>query len=188
MSDINNYVRVDGPNDPERCQGRTAHGPCPYKYIKGSTFCMRHGGAHAIKREEKEAKRMYLLDKYQGRVGALSGHPDIKSLASEVGIVRMSLEEILNFCNGERNKLIVHVPQINMLANTIKGLVESLQRLQERNKLLLDKTQIFVIADAIVKLITQHVTDASVHAKLSMEIADVIERAILAEDSAGSAT
>lgn len=188
MDDINNYVKVDGPNDPERCAGRAAFGPCGNKHIKGSTFCMRHGGAAAIKKQEKEANRMYLLEKYQGRVGQLSTHPELKSLASEVGIMRMTLEEVLNFCDGERNKLIVHVPQLNMLANTIKGLVESLQRLQERNKLLLDKTQIFVIADAIVRLVTQHVTDASVHAKLAMEIADVIESAILAEDSAGSAT
>lgn len=194
MADVNNYDKVQTPEDEaERCWGQVKTGPCPNKRVHGSEYCLRHGGTHAKRRNAQEELRMYRLGQYQQRVGELSSHADMKSLAGEIGIIRMTLEEVILSCtdkdgNANRNQLLVQAPQINQLAITVKSLVESLQKIQERNNLLLDKKQIMSMADGIIKILTTHITDAETLAKVGMEVQNVIEKSILIEDPAGSAT
>lgn len=187
MNDVRNYERVEHEWDPERCDGVVSAGPCPNKAVPGSRFCMRHGGAHKVRQNRQEAIRMYQFTKYKERIGDLSTHGEIKSLHMEIGVIRMSIEELINNCNSH-NDFMVRVPQINQLTQTVKSLIEAWQKLQERNNLLLDKKQIMMIADGVVKVVTQYVTDPALVSKIGMEVCNVIEKSILSEDSAGSAT
>jgi hypothetical protein len=188
MNDVNNFVKVDGPDDPERCTGRTALGPCPNKYVPGSKFCLRHGGAYALRKNEQEKVRMYKLTAFQQRHGELTAHADMKSLAGEIAIIRMTLEEVINSTGGNTNELLARIPSINMLANTTEKLVQSLQKIQERNNLLLDKAQIVTMGQGIIALLTKYVTDPEQLATIAMELTNVIEKSILVDDPAGSAT
>lgn len=170
-------VKMDGEDDPDRCRGSMAHSQCGHKRIPPSWFCSKHGGAHTAKSEIKKEKKMYQLLQWQSRVGEFAGMERVKSLRDEIGIARFTLEELMKKCD-DANKLLVYNPQIIVLLNQIRALVDSAQKLEEKGNLLLDKAVIFHVADAIVKIISEYITDGEQLAKIGEEVANVIEGAV----------
>jgi hypothetical protein len=174
------HERVDDEKDPNRCQGVIANGPhagqCFYKASPGSEYCSLHGGHNAANAEKKAAIRNYKLRQYQERVGELADSTSIKDLREEIGIIRMTLEAILNQCESP-NKLLIYSGQITNLVMMVSKLITTCQQLEERNNNLLERKVVIVIADSIVTLIGQYITDPDTLNELGARICESIESA-----------
>lgn len=169
-----------GEKDPDRCQGVIANGTnagqCNYRASPGSKFCSLHGGHNAANAEKKAAIRNYKLRRYQERVGELADSSEIKSLREEIGIVRMTLENIINLCDND-NKLLIYAGQITNMVGMVSKLIQTCQQLEERNNNLLERKVVIVIADSIVTLIGQYITDPDQLNEIGTRICESIENA-----------
>lgn len=148
-----------GTNDPSVCQGNTGNGPCHYKAVPNSKFCELHGGSAAIKANQREELRNYQLNGLLAeRAARLGNSTQIKSLADEIGLMRALLESIFNQLETPEHALL-YSDKIEKLAKNIGDLVERWQKLQEKNKELLDREAVMRIFDKILEKVVVHLAD-----------------------------
>ena len=157
----NKFTRFDESihHPKERCigQGRTGD-LCPYLKADGTDYCVRHAANKQRISREKQELENYRLVKYKARVGELTNSSGIKSLREEIGILRMTLENILNQC-GNDTELLLYSSKIADLCMKIDKLVTSCDRLENRMGMLLDKTSILAIAEQFIDLISEYIQD-----------------------------
>ncbi len=165
----NTYERVAKPDDPDRCQSVTAHGQCHLKAIKDTPYCILHGANTIVKEERKQQIRSYRLQLWQQRLNELSDHPEIKSLRDEIGILRMTLEPILNACK-DANDFLMHSGKIADLVVKIEKLVSSCHRLEAASGQLIDKTTALNFAQQLVEIVSRHVEDSDSLDAISGEV------------------
>lgn len=170
---------VCDPTDPNRCQGirqGDSGGQCVYLSVPGCSFCLMHGGGTQASQNKKNALKNYQLTKYAERVGDLANNPEIKNLREEIGILRMTLESLLNMCDTP-NKLLLYTDKITNLVEKVNKLVVSCQQMEEKNNNLMDRKVVIVIADSIVTLVAQYVTDPDELAEIGSKICESIASA-----------
>jgi len=134
------------------------HGQCPYKRIKGSDYCVRHGGHKQVIKNEEESKRQYNVAKWRARIDHFSEHQGVKTLREEIGIARLMLEALLQTCKDEMD-LVLYSQKISELVGRIEKLVVSCSRLESSMGMLLDKAQAMQMAGRIINVISEHVQD-----------------------------
>lgn len=145
-------------DDPLRCQAVTNMGQCPYKRIEHSEYCIMHGGIKAQERHKKHQYHDYRIQQWQERVDELAGSQHVKNLRGEIGLLRMSLEHVLNLAKTPQ-QLLIYSDKIQSIIRDVKSLVETCQKIEERNKELLSKTEIMNIADAVINIMSSFITD-----------------------------
>lgn len=174
-----NKFTVCDEKDPHRCQG-IKHGDnggqCIYLSVPGCNFCIMHGGGSQAHANKKNALKNYQLTQYAERVGDLSNNPEIKNLREEIGILRMTLENVINLCDTP-NKLLLYSDKITTLVEKVNKLVESCQRMEEKNNNLMDRKVVIVIADSIVTLVGNYITDPDILLELGSKICGTIAEA-----------
>lgn len=148
-------------DSPFRCQGVTAHGQCYIRQVPGSKFCPAHGGTNALRAQEKEKQRLYLLTQFQDRVHAHEDHSEIKSLRSEIAILRMLLETTLNKCKDEY-ELMLKSSHIGQLVNSLNALVMNCNKLELSTGGMLDGNQAISWVQQIARIIDTHVKDTEI--------------------------
>lgn len=163
--------RITSEDDPERCQsvGRE-RGQCNNKRTPGSDYCLLHGGNKGQGVEAVAAVRNYQLTKFQAELERHSDMSTLKSLRNEVGILRMTLETLLNRCN-DSNDLIMNSITISNLVGQIEKLVSSCHKLEGQMGQTLDKQQLMQFASQIVGIISNNLVGQE---KLVGQIADEI--------------
>lgn len=142
------------PDDPNRCQEVTGIGQCQNLANEDTDRCeihMRHGNVM-----ERRKLHNYRLERWQARVDDFVDSDEIKSVAGEIGILRMTLEQILNRIETP-NQFIIHSNVINDTVTRIEKLVSSFDRLENRAGKLLDKSALIQLAGNIVDVISKHV-------------------------------
>jgi hypothetical protein len=182
----NKFERV-AEDDPRRCQAviqSGSHaGQCFYKAVEHGTYCLMHGGGKQESIHKKALVSQYRLQQYSERVADFACNPEVKNLREEIGITRMVLETLIVACENA-NKLVVYSDKIVHLVDKIQKLVESAQRLEERNNGLLDRKIVIIIADSIVTLIGEYITDPDKLNEIGAKICESITRAASPTDSA----
>lgn len=167
-----------GPDHPRVCQGNAGSGPCCYEAMDGALFCGLHGGGPAgagqIRRELKNYKLNAL---YGDRVKEFGNSPGIKSLTDEIALLRVSLEVIFNSIKSE-NEMLLYVDKIEKLTKGIQGLLETLQKLQEKNKELLGRDTVIAIFDALMEKICERVHDPDIILALAEDGHGIIARGL----------
>lgn len=184
--DRDRYIRV-ADDDPTRCQAVNVGSQgdqCHFKSVIGGTYCPLHGGVVQENVAKKQALANYRLQQYSERVGELANNPEIKNLREEIGIIRMTLETVLNKCE-DANKLLVYSDKISSLVGQVSRLIEVSQKLEERNNNLLDRGVVIVIADSIVTLIGQYIEDPDVLMELGKKICESITNAAGTKNTGG---
>lgn len=149
--------RVEGVADPERCQGIITSGQCLNKAISGTNFCNIHIGSRSIG-EKKANNRQYRLNRWRDRLSEFADAPEIKSLREEIGIARISLEEVLNQCKTA-NDVLIYSDKIDKMLGRIDALVTSCHRMEEKTGSMLDKTKISQILDVVIQAVTAQISD-----------------------------
>jgi hypothetical protein len=154
------------PDSPFRCQAVVKLGQCPFTAIENTKNCHMHtnGGVQA-----KAALTNYRLGKWQARLNELASSDAVKSLRDEIGIMRMTLEEIVNRCQ-DSNDLIIYSGKIADMATRIEKLVSSCHRLELSTGSLLDRQDILQLAANLVDIMTRHIPDQDVIDVVSEEI------------------
>lgn len=155
--------------DPRRCKRAFGGGTqCHNRSVDNSEYCPIHQGLSADK-TNKEKIRTYNLGKWQQRVNKFEDDSAIKSLRSEIGIVRMMLEEILLQCK-DANDLICYSQQISVLAGQIERLVTSCHRMEEKTGSLFSRNEIAVMFDMFIRTVTDAVKDPEIIETIALEI------------------
>ncbi len=166
--------RVERDDDPDRCQAVFAGGQCPYKRHEVSEYCIMHGGNKAVEAAKKRAVHDYKLQTYQERLDTLAGSANVKNLRGEIGILRIAMEETLAMIKTP-NQFPLYADKLQSLARDLKGLVEVAQKIEERNRELLSKTEVFNIADAVVAIVADYITDPD----QLLEVGELLNAAII---------
>lgn len=177
MSDSENLWERVPEDSPYRCQGISARGQCLNRQVEGSNFCMVHGGQNVAGRVKKERQRLYALDKYQQKLDKMEDHSELKTLRSEIGIMRMLLETRLNQCNTDTD-LLIHSQSISLMVSNIEKLVSSCTKIDLQLGKMLDENQAINWVYEIVEIIGRHVKDSQVLDDIASEIIDSYEAVV----------
>lgn len=169
----------------ERCQGIVKGGQCRFKRMEGREFCHAHGGVIQEKAEQTKKVHDYMLQKWGSRIDAFSGSDKVKTLVGEIGVLRLTMENILNTIQNE-NEFLIYVDKISLLAGQITKTVGILQSIQEKNRDLLDKVIVFNIADMVVNIIAEHIDDPDTLNIVGEKLYDAITGAISGQNQARS--
>lgn len=153
----------------ERCEGTGKEGQCPFCKVEGVSTCARHGANKTLINRKEERLRNYKLAKWKNRVGEFADSPGIKSLRDEIGILRMTLETMLESCS-DNMELILYSQRISDLVMKIEKLVVSCDKLESRMGMLLDKKTVLYLAQRYVEIINDHVSDTDVIDAISNEM------------------
>jgi len=139
------------PDSPNRCQATGREGQCPYLAVPGGTVCQRHGGNKVEASQEAQALRNYRFTKYRERINEKADSPKLKLLNEEIGVLRMSLESIVNTCQDD-NDLIRNSGPIASLIRQIEMTVQSCDKLERNMGRHFDKQQLIQFAAEIVTI------------------------------------
>jgi uncharacterized membrane protein len=106
----------------------------------------------------------------------------VKSLREEVGILRMQMETLLNKCETDAD-LLAFAPQMLDLVTRIEKTVVSCQALEQRNRILLDKSIVLQLADEWVTAIAAQIKDDAVIDSLVSSLLGISVRLGLVTDA-----
>lgn len=158
MADI---VRADSEQDERRCQGnrsfRTGKEQCINQAMEGSQYCAVHGGNRAVEAEAKQVTRNYQLARWKSEVDQKVSSSGIKGLREEIGILRVIMQERLEFCKDSQT-LILQSGPISELASKIQSAVIACHKLEGSMGRLLDKQAVIHFASVVIGIISKHVT------------------------------
>lgn len=150
-------VRVKS-DDPTKCEELN----CPIQKVILSedpllygTKCKAHGGYHQQRAHKRESLFKFNLGRWTARVQEHAKSPTIKSLRNEVGVLRLLLEERFKSIKDSTDLLVANGP-ISELVLKIDKLVNSCERLETRQGLLMDKTELISHAEAILEIIMRN--------------------------------
>lgn len=101
----------------------------------------------------------------------------LKDLTDEVILARVLLEGLAKNIKSPSD-YVIYSDKIAGVLKTTQGLVESLQKLQEKNKELVDRTTLFTIAEGILGVISQYVTDPDKQVAAGQEIYELIVKGL----------
>lgn len=170
-------VRVSE-NDPQRCQGSTGRGPCGYKQAPGSQFCPLHGGSSSGVSQDRAALRNYkLAGAYGDRANGVAATGNVKNLADEIALMRVTLETIFNSIKSP-NDMLLYADKIAKLTDGINKLVTGWQKLEVANKELLGRETVLNIFDQLMEKIVELVTDPDVILQLADSGHEIIARGL----------
>jgi hypothetical protein len=167
--------------DPNRCQGITKTGQCPFKAHEGLLYCKMHAG-QSLKKLEKQEIRNYRLAQWQGRINEFADNDKVKSLREEVGVLRLTLESILDKCKDTQD-LLIYAGKICALVLNIEKVVSSCHRLELSTGALLDKTAVVQIAGTIVEIIGRHIRNPDQVSMITSEIMVSISQVQVSSES-----
>lgn len=164
------------PDDPNRCQGVTRAGQCMFLSEEGSKFCLRHGANKAHEAARKKSLNLYRLQLWQQRLDEFAESSEATNLKSEIGILRMTLESLLNKCQSSTD-LILYSNKISDLTVKIEKLIASSHRIERSLGNLLDRTAALNFAERVIAVVSAHVTDTEVIDAISSGIIDALKEA-----------
>jgi len=173
MDEENKFKRVTEPDDPNRCQGNSAHGQCLMVAIPGSQYCIQHGGHNALIKTEKDGLRNLKLTKFKARLVQLGNSDNLMSLRDEIAILRITLEETVESCEGASD-LITNSGQIAALVNNIGKLVKDCHSIEEKTGHLLSKDALTNFAGKVIDIIVRYVPDEDIKRAIAGEIVNAV--------------
>lgn len=167
-------VRVTEEDDPKRCQGIDSKGQCWYR-VSGdnSTMCPRHGGNTQESAAEKESTDMYRIDMWKAKILRQKTHPEVKSLANEVAILRMLMEEKLRTCTDDTTLMLASA-SLGELVMKIDKVVTSCHKLEKNLGLHMDKAALLQFGGEVIQLISDTVTNKEEVRKVADGILTII--------------
>jgi len=178
--------KVPYPDHPDRCQGINSAkgeqvGQCTLFKVPGSDFCSFHGGNKKAQADTLQELNLYRLKKFTNRLVEFKNANGARTIDEELAILRMVLEETVNKCNDEM-ELLLYSTKISELINDIKGLVISADKLATKARTTIGRSEAIVIAGKTVEIITRHIDDPAILAKIAE---DITQAFITTEDEDG---
>jgi hypothetical protein len=169
----NKFERIESEDDPLRCQSSGQHGQCQYKVIikdgVPGKYCLKHRCG-----EHRHFNYNFKNGAIASRIKDLATHEQIKSLREEIGLLRLTLEAIINRCQDEF-EMSLESERIGKIVDQINRLVVSCHKIEESSGQLLDKNIVITIGAMIVQIVSKHIPDPSMLDQVGTEIYEGIE-------------
>lgn len=167
-----------GIEHPEVCQERTVHGPCEYRRVPGSLQCSIHAGGSAEKgMQKRELLNLRINTVWGDRAKEIAGKGSVKNLTDEIALMRVTLETMFNTIQSAQ-EMLLYVDKIDRLSSGIMKLVESWQKIQEKNKELLGRETVIAIFDQLIEVIVTKVKDPDTVKELAEDGYNIIMKAL----------
>lgn len=171
-----------GMSHPECCEDRNVNSQCEYRRVTGSRFCPVHAGGNAEKQMEKrELLNLKINTVWGDRAKEIAGKSSVKNLTDEIALMRVTLESMFNTIETPR-EMLLYVDKIDKMSNGIMKLIESWQKIQEKNKELLGRETVISIFDQLIEVIVANVSDPDTLKKLADEAHGIITKALASQD------
>lgn len=165
--------RIQFEDDPQRCQHVIpTQGQCQNVVVEGQKYCNSHGGHVRKHQESKENLRNYRLAKFNARAVEKTKSSGIKSLREEIAILRILIEEKINYCEDDYDLRMAAGP-ISDLVMKVEKLVSSCQRIEDQLGVMLDKTQALHMISLIIEIVSRHVENEGTLAAIAEEISAI---------------
>lgn len=152
------------------CKQKNSNGVY-YRSVEGTTYCPRHGGDGVAEKNKRDKADLYRTQVWKARIRHFTDTDGVKSLRTEVAILRVLLDEMLDQCQ-DRNALLMFSSKIANLAQEIGKLIVSCDRLEKNMGQMMDKPTAIRYAAKIIEILERHVTDPEALDNISIEILD----------------
>lgn len=138
-----------------------------------SPYCARHGGNMVDIKAKKQEQRSYYKTKWANEIKDKTNLPNTKSLAEELGILRVLLDQKLGQC--------ADAYELNMEANSISGLVLNVERLVSSIhamdlRVAITEDNIKAIIDVLSIVLSDNISDKKLLLKITDEINNGIKK------------
>ncbi len=155
------------------CQKEGCNRPA-YKSESGeSPYCARHGGNIIDINKKKKALKAYYRNKWAERINEKTSLPNTKSLAEELGILRVLMEERLNQC-ADAYELNMEAGNISELALKIEKIVSSIHSMDLR--VAITEDNIKAIIDVIAIVLSDNISDKELLNNINTGISNGIKK------------
>ena len=153
-------------DDPNRCMSNDAKGRCLNLSVDGSEYCPCHGG-----RDKMPQKRIYDLkaSKYQAAIERHGEHSEVKSLRTEIGILRMLMETRLNMIEDDTD-MMLQSQSISNLVVQLEKLVSSCNKIDLQLANIFSEEQGIQWVAEIADIIAEYVKDSEIRALIADKI------------------
>ncbi len=127
---------------------------CDFLSKEGKDKCPAHAkGTHRL---IPAGLKQYVLNNTLGqRAGVFVSSPALKSVNEEIALSRAVLEMVLQKIKTEDDATLF-IERIDKSVNTISKLILDMQKIEEKNKELLDRATVFGIGDKIIEILVDH--------------------------------
>lgn len=163
-------------NDPNRCQSVHSQSgeQCTYLSMPNTTYCPVH--APVFNRETANTglynlKRTSVLN----RLEQMKKNPEGKSLVVELGILRLTLEELLNKCGDDQWAFAMNQGPITNLIQTIQSTLIANMKVEKHIGELLSIEQVLVLAQELYNIVTKYVVDPTVLGSIALDFEAVLK-------------
>jgi hypothetical protein len=159
-------------DDPRRCQGSFKNGQCQFISNPGTNFCEYHN-APARRQIAQQENRSFRLAQWQSRLNEFTDNPNVKTLREEIGIARITLENILLMCQ-DSNDLLIYSSKIGDMLTRIQKLVATCHAIENQLGLTLDKSAVISLAEKIITIFEQHIQDEDTMKAVAKQVGEAI--------------
>lgn len=158
MSIVLKKIQFANPTDANRCQGSAKKGQCPYLAVEGSQFCPRHGFNSEQAKIAAKDQCLYLSGKYAALIGKHAEHPRLKTLTSEIGVLRMNLDIQLGRIQDD-DDLMMRSSKLIELVREIRAVLMAIQSLDEKLGAVLDIGQAKEWIGDVANILSMYIED-----------------------------
>ena len=147
-------------NDPHRCQCQTEKGQCPFLAVPPTQYCVIHGN-HSIRKSETDELYEFKRTEVLSRLAKFRQHPDAMKLTTELGVLRLTLEALLNKC-ADNYEFVTNSATISSLIGSIERTLTANLKMEKHMNDLLSLTQVIQMAQQFFNVVTQHIKDPEI--------------------------
>lgn len=150
--------RVEDPADPRRCQGHEREaqggGQCWNQAVEGGSYCLAHGGHHALIRQRDADRRLYQLTEARssGRVAELARRDPTTFLYEVTGLAVLLLEKMQRATAFDDYAFVGAYSDVNTLQAVIEKLKRGTVKIQQNISVLVNKSSLYDFAGLLIDL------------------------------------
>ena len=148
-------IKINNPDDPNRCHGTDNNGQCRYVAVPGSNFCEYHKGMRKGGEKAQASKgERYLIDQQELRRSYLrqQDDQDYLSLKDEILLVQAVLERRLNSIRTDVDVQMAVGP-VSQLIQRLESMKLNLMKIQQQLGLVLGKDQLRSLARNMAEIL-----------------------------------
>lgn len=147
---------------PVRCEADDPHAcdQChSFLAMPGSTRCPIHP-LSTDSEISQQRNALYNLKKtaVAARLSVMKNHPEARTLTNELGMLRLTLEELINRCADDYD-LVINEAAISRLITTIQATLTSNVKLEERVGELLSVDHVVTLVQMFFEIVKEFVTN-----------------------------
>jgi hypothetical protein len=159
-------------NDPHRCQSMTDKGQCPFLAVPPTTYCVIHGN-HSIRKTESDNLYEFTRTEVLSRLSKFKQHPEAMKLTTELGVLRLTLEALLNKFT-DNYEFATNSATISALIGSIERTLTANLKLEKHMNDLLSITQVIAMAQSFYNCVTQYIKDPDTIEKIAQEFEKIM--------------